>query len=251
MIVICGKGGVGKTALTALLARALLETGVRPLLLVDADPAGGLMSAMGERAPKTLAGVREKVIGMARGADETQKEQLARDLDYLLLEALVERGGYSLLAMGRGTERGCFCPANALLRSAVDALSGAFAAVLIDAEAGLEQINRQVTRRATHTIVVTDGSRRSMDTLAAVMELVETELLFLIENKIHAKTPHDTEYKVNLIGSVPEDETLRAYDEQGRSLRELPDDSPALAAIRDIARGLNILKTDTAQSCKP
>jgi len=67
---ICGKGGVGKTVFSALFARALKTAGVKPLLLIDADPAGGLVSAIGERVENTLAGVREKLIASARQADE-------------------------------------------------------------------------------------------------------------------------------------------------------------------------------------
>ena len=66
IIAVCGKGGVGKTVFSALLARALAAAGVQPLLLVDADPVGGLTSAIGERAVETLSGVREggRTIGI-------------------------------------------------------------------------------------------------------------------------------------------------------------------------------------------
>ena len=109
----------------------------------------------------TLAGVRHDLIRSAREAGDSERMRLAEQLDYLLLEALTERQGYALLAMGHSTEKGCFCPANTLLRGAMDLIAEPFAAVLIDAEAGLEQIQRQVTRRVSRIVVLTDGSLRS------------------------------------------------------------------------------------------
>ena len=66
--------------------------------------------------------------------------RMADELDYRVLEALAERGDYALLAMGRTQEKGCFCPVNTLLRHAIETLSAPYAAVLVDAEAGVEQI---------------------------------------------------------------------------------------------------------------
>ena len=78
---ICGKGGAGKTVFTALFARALKAAGVRPLLLIDADPAGGLVSAIGEKVENTLAGGRDKLIASARKADNNTHHDLGQQLD--------------------------------------------------------------------------------------------------------------------------------------------------------------------------
>ncbi len=238
IISVCGKGGVGKTALCAMLARALREEGVSPLLLIDADPAGGLVSAVGEKVGKTLAGARQAMIESARKGDAKEKERLARDLDYLVMEALVERDGYALLAMGRMDEKGCFCPANTLLREAIDLLVTPFAFVLIDAEAGLEQISRQVTRRVTRVLAVTDGSSRGRDTVQHILNMVGAEKLAVAANRVPDESGLDLPPGVPLLGVVPEDPMVRDFDRAGRSLWELPSGNPALSAARKLARRL-------------
>jgi CO dehydrogenase maturation factor len=235
IIAVCGKGGVGKTVVSALLAGIFLARKITPLLLVDADPAGGLVSAIGERAAKTLAGVREALIASARGGRETEKERLARDLDYLVMEALLERGPYSLLAMGRMEEKGCYCPANALLREAIDLLVEPFSCVLIDAEAGLEQINRQVTRRVTRVIAVSDGSKRSAETIAHIAGMIGGDRMAMVANRVPAAPLAGPEAGVKSLGAIPEDPMVRDFDRAGRSLWELPPDNPALAAAQRIA----------------
>ena len=122
IVAVCGKGGVGKTVLTTLLARAVVDAGVAPLLLIDADPVSGLTSALGERAVKTLGSVRSEVIGTARHGDEEAKRKVVDQLDYMVFEALTEREAYALLCMGRSTEKGCYCPVNSLLRQSSDLL---------------------------------------------------------------------------------------------------------------------------------
>ncbi len=245
VLAVCGKGGVGKTALSALLARALIEQGRNPLLLIDADPAGGLVSAVGERVVGTLSSARRELVTQARqAAAESDREQLAARIDYLVMQTLAERSEYALLAMGRDIEKGCFCPANTLLRSAIDVLASAYAAVLIDAEAGLEQINRQVTRRVETYLVICDGSKRSFDTLATIAQMIETGTLAVIANRSPADTPPPNLADMQWLGTVPEDAELRHFDTEGRSLWELPPANPAFAAMRGIAKKLSQIWTN-------
>jgi CO dehydrogenase maturation factor len=234
---ICGKGGVGKTVFSALFARSLKTAGVKPLLLIDADPAGGLVSAIGEKIENTLAGGRDQLIASARKTDRNTRQELARQLDYFVLQALVERSDYSLLAMGRSREKGCFCPANTLLREAIDFISDPFAAILIDAEAGLEQIQRRVTRNVTQVIAVSDGSQRSRDIIEFISEMVGYRKLAAVINRVRQK-PFNRPNACRLLGSIPEDATLRQFDQDGKSLWDLPADNPACIAVEKITEQL-------------
>lgn len=238
IIAVVGKGGVGKTALSAMLARELLDAGNQPLLLIDADPAGGLVSTLGERAAKTLAEVRAEVIALARKMNDDAKLALADQVDYLLLEALAERGDHALLPMGLSKEKGCFCPVNKLLRSSIEYLINDFAAILIDAEAGIEQINRQVTERVSHILVVVDGSVRSLETLHLIEKALPGANLAVVANRLPAFTAEALASRAPLLGVIPDDPLLGAFDREGRSLWELPPESPARRAVADVARRL-------------
>jgi len=243
IIAVCGKGGVGKTAFSALLARTLLDAGTKPLLLIDADPAGGLVSAVGERVPGTLAGVRETLIAAARRGGDAEKVRLAQQLDYLVMEALLERPAYSVLAMGRPREKGCFCPANTLLREAIDLVAGPFAAAIIDAEAGIEQIQREVTRRVDRVIAVTDGSRRSVGVLSTIAEMVGAGRVAAVANRVPgeaAERESELPKGVEILGAIPEDPELRAFDREGLPLWELPPENAAVEAVAGIAAKLRL-----------
>jgi CO dehydrogenase maturation factor len=234
---------VGKTVLSALLSRVLIESGVRPLLLIDADPAGGLVSAIGENSAGTLAGVRERLISSARTADDAEKMRLAEQVDYLVFEALLERKDYSLLAMGHSSEKGCYCPVNTLLREAIDLIASHFRAVLIDAEAGLEQINRQVTRSITRVVAVTDGSHRSAETMRMIAEMIGYDRVSAVANRVIAGDADDLPAGIAFLGGIPEDRALRQFDQEGRTLWDLPPDTPAVSAVRGIAKALGFSRT--------
>jgi len=238
ILAVCGKGGVGKTVFSALLSRVLREFGVVPLLLIDADPVGGLTAAIGEHAAHTLAGVRDQFIQTARSGGKAKIARAAGQLDYFVLQALVEHDDYSLLAMGHNQEQGCFCPANNLLRSAINSLVSAFAGVVIDAEAGIEQINRDVTRRVTQIVVVVDASQRSLETLRVISEMIGASRIAVVANRVSGEVKLSLPDGLRLLGRIPENEELRQFDREGRSLWQLPPDNAALEAVRNIARTL-------------
>ncbi len=240
IVAVCGKGGVGKTVVTALLARAVIARGIVPVLLIDADPVGGLTTALGETGLKTLAGVREKLIAAARHGDAPARQHVANQIDYLVLEALAERDGHALIAMGRTTEKGCFCPANTLLRRALEVVVKAFPVTLVDAEAGVEQINRQVTDRVTHALVVTDGSKRSRDTLEVIRQMLGAERVLAVQNRSAEPGVWDLPPGVRLAGRIPEDAAIRCFDAHGTALWDLPKDNPALIAANDVVDALGI-----------
>jgi CO dehydrogenase maturation factor len=240
ILAVCGKGGVGKTVVSALLARVLLDHGVAPLLLVDADPVTGLTAALGQRVERTLADVREQLVQTAAGSDGATRERMAREMDYRVLEALQERDGYCLLVMGRSRAKGCFCPVNTLLKHALAALASPFAVVLIDAEAGVEQVQREVTSRVTRAVVVTDGSARSRHAARLIAELLGADRVSVVANRSGGVDPA-VGPGLEVVGAVPEDRALGELDRLGRPLWELPRDNPALRATANIARGLGLI----------
>lgn len=240
VISVCGKGGVGKTVFSALLSRVLIEEGLKPLLLVDADPVGGLTSAIGEKTAKTLAGVKEQFINDARTGGKTGAMEAADQLDYYILNALVEHNNYSFLAMGHTTEKGCFCPANKLLRSSIDQIISAFAGVVIDAEAGIEQINREVTRTVNKVFVVVDASQRSIDTLKVISGMVNPSQIEVVVNRTSLISVFKMPEGFNIAGIIPENDELKQFDRDGRSLWLLPENNEALASVRNIVKNLEI-----------
>ncbi len=243
VIAVCGKGGVGKTAFTTLLTRALVESGrAGKLLVVDADPALGLHYALGRGEVRTIGSVRDEILRVAEEGNRAEQEALADRIDYLTARVLDEGRDFSFLAMGHMDSKGCFCSVNGLLKKAIGYLTDAFDTVLIDGEAGIEQINRQVVEQVNTLIVVCDSSFRGMKTLEHIREMRSQGLLPFCERigVVFNRTRSDLtrleasaeELGIDVLGSVPMDDEVEAFDSEGRTLLDLPAANPALEAVR-------------------
>jgi CO dehydrogenase maturation factor len=248
-IAVVGKGGVGKTALAAMLARVLMDGGgAGRLLAIDADPALGLAYALGMRVETTMGQVREAILDAARAGADREMAEIAATLDYMVMEALVEEGGLALLAMGRSDSLGCFCAVNDILREAIRILADRFDTILIDGEAGLEQLNRQVMGEVDRLVIVTDASARGLQTAALLVGMAREEQVIrcarvgLVFNRVlngeEKLAQSAAALGVELLGFIPEDPTVSDYDQAGRSLLEIPAASDAVEAVRGIARTL-------------
>ena len=245
LLAVCGKGGTGKTAFAAMMSRVLMESGrAGKLLLIDADPALGLPNTMGIKVKRTMGQIWENIIRTARSGDQEKKAQIADMLDYMVLEALVETDKYALLAMGRTETLGCFCPVNDLLRGAVETLSRSFNTIVIDGEAGVEQINRQVVRRMDKLIIVSDATARSLQTADLIRRMVREDKVIscgglgLVFNRVQSDedllAQAARELDLEVFGYVPQDQAIARFDLVAKPLIDLPPDSIGLTAVRQI-----------------
>ncbi len=252
LIAVCGKGGVGKTALTAMMSRIFVESGkAGNLLLIDADPAMGLLTALGTSVKRTMGQVREDIIRAAQRGNKAEKTRVVMTLDYMAMEALQELDNYSILAMGRTETLGCYCPVNDLLRGTIETLSKSFDTILIDGEAGLEQINRQVMRHISTLVIVSDATVRGIETAEMIRsmvkddKIVECKKIGIIFNRVSGNEniliDAAERIGIELFGIIPQDEQIAYYDLIAKPIIELPADSPGFSALRNIV--LNKINT--------
>ncbi len=242
IIAVAGKGGTGKTVITSLLLRFLAEDGER-VLVIDADPATSLPATLGVKVTRTIGDVREEI---ASPSSVFFSESMPTDMliEYRIDEITVKTPRFSLLAMGRSEGPGCYCLINDMLRHFIDRLSSRYSTILIDCEAGLEHLSRRTTQDVDTMLVVSDATRRGIDTAAAIAYLaadlhINFGQILLVLNKVTDKVIPMLDDMVKasgltLIGMVPEDENIRAFDLEGKPLLELPEDSKAVVAVRAI-----------------
>lgn len=230
IIAVCGKGGVGKTSISALLTRMFSENTSNRVIAIDADPAEGLSYPLGITVKKTVDDVRNDLIRRIEKGEKTGKEELLKRLDYELFEAVEEKDNLAFLAIGRPESDGCYCQVNNLLKEIIKEIVFNFDYVIIDGEAGVEQINRRVMEMVTHLLLVSDASLKGRNVVATIEKVARKNVSFknvgLLLNRIkdmeEAKEIMKT-VDTQILGWLPESEVIRKFDREGKSFFDLPD----------------------------
>jgi CO dehydrogenase maturation factor len=250
VIAITGKGGTGKTAVTAMLIRHLVKNSGKKYqtLVIDADPDANLADALGVQAGKTIGDMRE-FMQQSRftTSPDTDKQVL---FESKLFEILLEEEGYDLLVMGKPEGSGCYCFVNNLLRGIMDKTTANYDLIIIDTPAGLEHFSRKTIPDLDDLIVVTDESKRGLTTGERIRDTArEIELqyknLYVIVNKLTAGRKDQVLENakgigLNVIGTIPYDETLAKFDLVGDPLMGLPDDSSAVQEMMQVVGKLGL-----------
>ena len=247
VIALTGKGGVGKTSLSAAIVRILTEAHPEAkILAIDADPAIGLSVALGVEVKETLDEIRLRVAkDVTEGLQDTQ--DILAEAKFRIFEAMQEQKGFAFLAIGRPEAAGCYCAINTYLRQVISLLVNEFDYVVIDGEAGIEQINRRVMEKVTHLLCVSDQSRKGIQIISTIKEvsdtLVAADKVGAVLNRV--LLPERIEEKeiggVPLIAVIPPDPAHAENDIEGRSVFELPEDSVILTGAREILTKMEIL----------
>lgn len=130
------------------------------ILAIDADPAVGLSTALGIEVKHTIDDIRKDVIENVEQGNNKQAIDILNEARFRIYDALVETDGFTFIAVGRPESAGCYCKINSYLKDIISILSEEFDYVVIDGEAGIEQINRRVMEKVTHLILITDTSKK-------------------------------------------------------------------------------------------
>ncbi len=249
-IAITGKGGTGKTTVAGLVIRSLIHRGRRPVLAVDADPNSCLDGILGVEVESTVGGVREEAREIAgKGMSSGISKQ--RLLEMKISQSLVEGADFDLIAMGRPEGPGCYCYANNVLGATISQVSSQYPYVVLDNEAGLENLSRRIVQSVELLVMVSDPSRRGLETVRRLYELaremcIEYDRLAILVNRLRREElPQGiAELKAatgaDLVIGLQDDEDLAECAERGASLWELPPENRVITGIGALLEGAGL-----------
>ena len=170
------------------------------------------------------------------------------DARYKIFVALVETDGFAFIAVGRPESAGCYCKINTYLKEVISILSSEFDFVVIDGEAGIEQINRRVMEKVTHLLLITDASKKGTQVISTIKsvadELVMYKKIGAIVNRIPDESviPYIDTNGIPVLSYIPTDSNLAIYDIEGKNITKLPDDSNVVEGAKRALIEMEILK---------
>jgi len=225
-VLVCGKGGSGKSTIAALLAKSMSKRGYE-VLVVDSDESNyGLHRQLGLELPSYFmdyfGGKKEMISKMMAAFPKGEKVELFDEkwgLEEIPRDYLTQKGGIRLLAIGKIQDfgEGCACPMGALSKMFLDNLEvDGKEAVIVDTEAGIEHFGRGVEQGCDVILAVLDPSYESLQ-LSKKIEEISTNIgkpLYFVLNRVN---PERKAAMLEFLGdekvaaSIPEDgEIFRA-----------------------------------------
>ncbi len=248
IIAVAGKGGVGKTSISAAIVRCLCKKyPQKRILAIDADPAVGLSVALGADVKITVDDIRKEIIGSVDIGDTRGAIELLNEAKFRIFDALVEADGYSFMAIGRPETAGCYCKINSYLKEVISIVSSEFDFVVIDGEAGIEQINRRVMEKVTHLLLVTDASKKGCGVIKTIKSVADELVMYEKVGAIVNRLPDDS-FKayidvspIEILEYIYEDKNLAEFDIMGENVFNLPDSSNVVKGVENALKKMEVL----------
>ncbi len=248
-IAVAGKGGTGKTTLSALIIRYIIEE--RPgksILAVDADANANLNEALGLEGISPISDILAETKDPKKVPEGMTKDMF---VEYRIHTAIVESKHYDLIVMGNPQGPGCYCFPSDLLRKHLENLRDNYDYVVIDNEAGLEHLSRRIMSDIDTLLVTSDSSARGVRSAGRVHEIVKSVKLdvnqmglvvgrIINEADVESLQEEIEKTGLNLVGKIPMDPKVSEYDLKGNPLFDLPGDSPAYLAVKEMLDKLDI-----------
>lgn len=246
-IALAGKGGAGKTTISATLARLLARRG-HPVLVIDGDSNPNVAVALGV-SPADAAAIPPLPLGL-----------VSRRLDGAALkdpvESIVERFGTTApdgvsvvhMAMPQHADEGCLCSSHTTV-SAILADTGKTreAVTILDLEASPENFSRGTTRHVDALLFIVEPYYRSLETARRMGKLaaeLELDRVWVVANKL--RSPGDVEaideffamHDLHVAARVPWGDSVLDADKERVPLLDYEPDGPVVAAIAELAEAL-------------
>jgi CO dehydrogenase maturation factor len=242
---VAGKGGVGKSTISALLVRDLAARSSKVVLAVDADPNSNLGEKLGVTVERTIGDLREDLL--RRSEEMTAGGSKQEAMLYQLRLAMVEGREFDLVTMGRSEGRGCYCYINNLLRTYLDSIMDDYPYVVIDNEAGMEHLSRRTCQRMDVLLVVSDPTKVGLETAGRILDLArEMEIavgaFVLVINRVRGELKQALRDAIpkgfQRVVLIPHDQSVEDLASSDGRLSELPAESAAVSAVHRMAGDL-------------
>jgi CO dehydrogenase maturation factor len=243
VLVTMGRGGTGKTSLVAMMAKYFLEKKRTPILLVDVDPDQNLAEMVGvdleREGVKTIAELVTDTF-IKKGGTTAGIAPRERIETTIFERGLYEGDHFDLMAVGTKWIEGCYCLPDAALKGALLSLTKNYQYILIDSPAGLEHLNRKITDRVDDIFDVMGPSNKSFENVKRSYKIIqeigiEFDHFYAVGGSLFpAELEAGVEEKTGqpYLGKIDFDPVVQESVIAGKSLLDLPADSPAYLSVR-------------------
>ena len=250
-IAIGGKGGVGKTTISALLARSLAADQNNKVIAIDADPVANLAAGLGidESEPITPIAELRDLIAERTGAEPGTMGgffTLNPKVDDIPDRFSREKDGVKLLVMGtvQSGGSGCICPESTILKALMNHLV-LFRddIVVMDMEAGVEHLGKATSASVDALVIVVNPGARSRLAAEKIRKLgkdIGIKRIVVLANRVKDQQDEDLIRSsmdgFDIIGFIPEENEIVSADRLGT--RPYGDISEAPEQLRRAAEHL-------------
>ena len=248
VLAVAGKGGVGKTSLASVMVKLLVEAYPdKKILAIDADPAVGLSTALGVEPELTLDDIRKEAVEAAENGDAKATVEVLGEARYRIFDAMVEMDGFSFIAIGRPEAAGCYCKINTYLKEVIAQVADNFDYIVIDGEAGIEQINRRVMEKVTHLVLITDSSKKGCGVVKTIKEVADNLVMYDEIGVVVNRVPSEDVLQymdlgdIPLLGWIPADANLTERDLKGESVFYIPNEAPIVEGLRSALSNMGVI----------
>jgi CO dehydrogenase maturation factor len=247
-----GRGGTGKTTYVALMTKCFLERQITPLLLVDVDPDQNLAEMVGvdleAAGKKTISELLVRTF-LEEGGTEVGIPPSERIETRIWEQGLYEGADFDLLSVGTKWVEGCYCLPDAALKNALGSILKTYQYVLIDSPAGLEHLNRRITTHVDEAFDIIGPSKKSFDHVRRAYRIasevkIEIGTFSLIGGFrfLEELVPKAQEIRpARYLGKIAFDPLIEKNVIEGRSLLDIPSDSPGFVSVQEILRQASYL----------